>query len=233
MDKSPTVKIMGNIIVQWGGGDMFLPGSYDRYTPFKNNPEADFIVIAWGDIGMVQSSCNPYKKDRALKGIDLGKIKDKVLSRWESQLKSKYVSLSTLKWMSENSREFNEESVGFTFKDFVAIYGEEFKTIENGRDLLTSIGYAMDKPYTSMSDEEKELMENVNITAWDIIDKNSGGHKCITNISGLNYLGKDLQRPGDKEQKFVKDINNDSTQKFTMMIQQEFVKILQEEINQS
>lgn len=233
MANSPTVKVMGNIIVQWGGGDMYLPGSYDRYTPFENNPEADFIVIAWGDIGMVQSSCNPYKKDRALKGVNLGDIKDKVLSRWESQLKSKYVSLSTLKWMSENSREFNEESVGFTFKDFVAIYGEEFKTIEDGRELLINIGNAMTKPYTSMSNKEKELMENVNITAWDIIDKNSGGHKCITNISGLNYLGKDLQRPGDSNQSYVKDIDNESTKKFTMMIQQEFVKILQNEINQS
>jgi hypothetical protein len=230
MANSPAVKVMGNIIVQWGGGNMFSPGSYDRYTPFKNNPEADFLVIGWGDIGLVQASCNPYKKDRALKGIDLGKIKDIVLSKWESRLKLKDISLSTLKWMSENSKDFNEESIGFTFKDFVAIYGEDFKKIDNGRDLLTKIGYSMIKPYISMSEEEKQLMENINITAWDVIDKVSGGHKCITNISGLNYLGKDLQRPGDEDIMYVKDIDKQATIKFTKMIQDEFVRVLQEKI---
>ena len=38
--------IEGNIIVQYGGGNMMKPGSYDRYTPFRNNPDADFLVIA-------------------------------------------------------------------------------------------------------------------------------------------------------------------------------------------
>jgi hypothetical protein len=42
MKSSPNVKMVGNIIVQYGGGSMMNPGSYDRYTPFKNNPEADF-----------------------------------------------------------------------------------------------------------------------------------------------------------------------------------------------
>ncbi len=37
----PTVT--DNIIFQYGGGSMFKPGSYDRYTPFRNNPEADFM----------------------------------------------------------------------------------------------------------------------------------------------------------------------------------------------
>ena len=65
MKDSPNVKIEGNIIVQYGGGSMMKPGSYDRYTPFKNNPEADFLVIAW-PMGLVQASCNPFKKDREL-----------------------------------------------------------------------------------------------------------------------------------------------------------------------
>ena len=87
---SPNVQVKGNIIYQYGGGDVFQPGSYDRYTPFKNNPDADFLVLVW-PMGMVQSSCNPFKKDRALKGVNLGEIKDEVLKKFESELKSKKI----------------------------------------------------------------------------------------------------------------------------------------------
>ena len=86
MKTHPNVKVMGNVIVQYGGGKMTLPGSYDRYTPFKNNPEADFLVIAW-PLGLVQASCNRYNEDIALKGVNLGDIKDKVYAKWESKLK--------------------------------------------------------------------------------------------------------------------------------------------------
>ena len=144
----------------------------------------------------------------------------------------KPVSLSTLKWVSENSRDFNSKSVGFTFKDFVAIYGDKFKTIDNGRELLTIIGQIMLKPYNSLSEKQKALLEKINISAWDIIDKNSGGHKCITNISGLNYLGKDTQRPGDKTATYVKGVDETGTKQFTKMIQNEFVRVLQSKINE-
>ena len=80
MKTSPNVKLVGNIIVQYGGGNMFNPGSYDRYTPFKNNPEADFLVIAW-PLGLLQASCNPFKKERELKGVNLGDIAQEVLSK--------------------------------------------------------------------------------------------------------------------------------------------------------
>jgi len=122
-------EIKGNIIVQYGGGVMTKPGSYDRYTPFKNNPEADFLVIAW-PLGLLQASCNPFKKERELKGVNLGEIAQEVLSKWEGQLKDRKVPLSTIKWVSEGK--IGEESVGFTFKDFAAIYGEKFLEIEGG-----------------------------------------------------------------------------------------------------
>jgi hypothetical protein len=100
MQDNPNVKVLGNVIVQYGGGSMFKPGSYDRYTPFKNNPEADFLVIAW-PLGLVQASCNPFKKERELKGVNLGEIAQEVLSKWEDQLKTKEIALSTIKWISE------------------------------------------------------------------------------------------------------------------------------------
>ena len=103
MKDHPNVKIEGNIIVQYGGGSMIKPGAYDRYTPFKNNPEADFLVIAW-PLGLLQASCNPFKKERQLKGVNLGEIAQEVLGKWESKLKDRVVPLSTIKWISESAK---------------------------------------------------------------------------------------------------------------------------------
>ena len=98
MKSSPNVKLVGNIIVQYGGGSMMNPGSYDRYTPFKNNPEADFLVIAW-PLGLLQASCNPFKKERELKGVNLGDIAQEVLSKHEEKMKEDRISLSF--WVRE------------------------------------------------------------------------------------------------------------------------------------
>jgi hypothetical protein len=229
MKNHPNVKVLDNIIVQYGGGNMMKPGSYDRYTPFKNNPEADFIVIAW-PLGLVQASCNPYKKDRALKGINLGEIKDEVLGKWKSQLQDRQVPLSTIKWVSELS--VGEGSVGFTFKDFVALYGEKFKSMDNGKELIKIIGDVMSRPYKSLSDKQKAIMEKITISAWDLIQANSGGHKCITNISGLNYLGKNPQRFSNSGGSYQKSEEDSPAVKFTKMIQNEFVRVLQSKINE-
>jgi len=226
MKKSPNVSKVGNIIVQYGGGYMVRPGSYDRYTPFENNPDADFLVIAW-PLGLVQASCNPFKKERQLKGVNLGEVKDEVLSKWEGKLKEKQIPLSTIKWVSETS--VGEESVGFTFKDFAAIYGNKFKNMDGGKDILTEIGYAMTKHFGELSEDEKELLDNITVSAWDIIQSNSGGHKCITNISGLNYLGR-TKRPPSEKPKYGED-EKESYVKFVKMIQSEFVKVLQDKIN--
>ena len=229
MKTSPNVKVEGNIIVQYGGGNMMKPGSYDRYVPFKNNPEADFIVIAW-PLGLVQASCNPYKKERELKGVNLGEIAQEVLSKWEGSLKEKEIPLSTIKWISERSKGFGPESVGFTFKDFVALYGNKYKIMDNGRETLTRIGKMMEKPFTELSEEEKEMLDKITINAWDLIQANSGGHKCITNISGLSYLGRS-KRPPSGAYKYDSESEDSPYVKFTKMIQNEFVRVLQSKIN--
>lgn len=227
MKNNPNVKIVDNIIVQYGGGNMMKPGSYDRYTPFKNNPEADFLVIAW-PLGLVQASCNPFKKERALKGINLGEIKDEVLSKWETQLKSREIPLSTIKWVSENK--LNSDSVGFTFKDFVALYGDKFKQMNQGKELLSIVGNIMTKPYDSLSDKQKNLLEKITINAWDVIMANSGGHKCITNAN-FSYVGKSPQKTyGGGYQKNDED---SPSVKFTKMVQNEFVRVLQQKIRES
>ena len=229
MKTSPNVKVEGNIIVQYGGGNMMKPGSYDRYVPFKNNPDADFIVIAW-PLGLVQASCNPYKKERELKGVNLGEIAQEVLSKWEGSLKEKEIPLSTIKWISERSKGFGPDSVGFTFKDFVALYGNKYKTMDNGRETLTHIGKMMEIPFTELPEEHRLMLDKITINAWDLIQANSGGHKCITNISGLSYLGRS-KRPPSGAYKYDSESEDSPYVKFTKMIQNEFVRVLQSKIN--
>jgi hypothetical protein len=229
MKTSPNVKVDDKIIVQYGGGSMFKPGSYDRYTPFRNNPDADFLVIAW-PLGLVQASVNPFKKERSLKGINLGEIKDEVLGKWESQLKDREIPLSTIKWISESGKDFGPESVGFTFKDFKALYGDKFKG-ETGKEFLDELEVIMSKPFTSLTEEEKTILDSVSVNAWDFIKSNSGGHRTITNLSGLNYMGRS-KRPPQGKNKYSGDNDEAAYVKFTKMIQQEFVRVLKEKIKE-
>ena len=226
MKEYPSVS--DNIIYQYGGGSMYKPGSYDRYTPFRNNPEADFLIMAW-PMGLVQASCNPFKKNRELKGVNLGEIAKEVLSRWETQLKGKEVPLSTIKWVSETS--VGPESIGFTFKDFEAIYGERMKERDGGINALNKLQDMMSKPFKDLSEEEKNILDQINVNAWDIIEANSGGHKCITNISGLNYLGRS-KRPPKGSYRYNEQEESPSV-KFTKMIASEFLNKLKQKIAES
>lgn len=191
------------IISQYGGGSMFKPGSYDRYVPFKNFPDANFLVIAW-PMGLLQASCNPFKASRELKGVNLGEIMQEVLTKYESELKDKKITVDTIKYFAEKNKSFSEESVGFTFNDMVAMFEEtsggisglnntpkgspEDYTVERWQSALKKI---MDKPYVKLSDREIKALKLLSVTGWDMIQANSGGHKCITNASGLMYFGKD------------------------------------------
>ena len=222
-------RVSDNIIFQYGGGSMYKPGSYDRYTPFRNNPEADFLIMAW-PMGLVQASCNPFKKDRELKGVNLGEIAQEVLSKWEPQLKEKTVPLSTIKWVSETS--VGPESVGFTFKDFDALYGGKFMFMDGGEEALSKVKDMMEKPFKDLSESEMLLLDKIGINTWDLIQANSGGHKCITNISGLNYLGRS-KRPPQGQYKYNPDSEDAPYVKFTKMIANEFENKLKEKISNS
>jgi hypothetical protein len=222
-------KVSDNIIFQYGGGSMFKPGSYDRYTPFRNNPDADFLIMAW-PLGLLQVSCNPFKKERELKGVNLGEIAQEVLGKWEGQLKEKKIPLSTIKWISETS--VGPESVGFTFKDFDALYGGKFMMMDGGEKVLGDIKEMMDTPFTELSEEQKGMLDKIGINAWDLIQSQSGGHKCITNISGLNYLGR-AKRPPSGSYKYDPEREDAPYIKFLKMLSEEFRKKLLEKIEQS
>jgi hypothetical protein len=222
-------KVSDNIIFQYGGGSMFKPGSYDRYTPFRNNPDADFLIMAW-PLGLLQVSCNPFKKERELKGVNLGEIAQEVLGKWEGQLKEKKIPLSTIKWISETS--VGPESVGFTFKDFDALYGGKFMMMDGGEKVLGNIKEMMDTPFTELTEEQKEMLDKIGINAWDLIQSQSGGHKCITNISGLNYLGR-AKRPPSGSYKYDPEREDAPYIKFLKMLSEEFRKKLLQKIEES
>jgi hypothetical protein len=222
-------KVEDNIIFQYGGGSMFKAGSYDRYTPFRNNPDADFLIMVW-PMGLVQASCNPFKKDRELKGVNLGEIAQEVLSKWEDQLKQRTIPLSTIKWVSETS--VGPESVGFTFKDFDALYGGKFTAMDGGEQVLNHIKDMMETPFSDLTEEHRAMLDKIGINAWDLIQANSGGHKCITNISGLNYLGRS-KRPPTGGNRYDSEKDDSPSVKFTKMIANEFDKKLKEKITES
>ena len=212
------------IISQYGGGSLFKPGAYDRYVPFKNFPDANFLIIAW-PLGLLQASCNPFKSERTLKGVNLGEIAQEVLQNFKNQLMNFTVSVDTLKYFAEKNKSFTEESVGFTFNDLLALYSDTEGGI-NGLNRIpdgaapdytiqrwqNAIKNIMNKPYTSLGERERKALKMLTITGWDVIQANSGGHKCITNISGLMYFGKEGTY-------YLKEF------------QQEFVKLLKEKIN--
>ena len=159
----------GSVISQYGLGSM-RKGSYDRYVPFRIHPDADFLVTGLGgQVGMVQASCNPFKEERALKGINLGEIKDEVLNIFKPELEKEILSFRVIKRIAE--REATPESVGFTSKDMMALYGK-----------MPSF------------DSEKQT-----INGYDFLKANSGGHKCITNISGINFLYSGYDKPYTKD----------------------------------
>jgi len=228
---SDKVYVDDGIIVQYGGGSMFKPGSYDRYTPFKNNPDADFLVIAW-PMGLVQASCNPFKGERELKGVNLGEIAQEVLAKWEPQLKDKIIPLSTIKWISESGKSFDEESVGFTNADLEAFYGDKVRSIEGGEQYMDRLKDIMNTPSNELSDSEWAILDKLGVPAWEMIQANSGGHKCITNISALNYFGRSKRPPSGKKS-YKKKEGDSPYVKFVKMIQRRFVELLKEKINQS
>ena len=228
MKKYPKTHVEDGIIFQYGAGSM-KTGSYDRYTPFRVNPDADFMILMW-PMGLLQVSCNPFKKDRKLKGVNLGEMAQDVLKPYEAQLKKRVIPLSTLKWLSEVS--VGPESVGFTFKDFDALFGGKISFLEGGDEILAKVKPVMDKPFSELTEEQKQLLDKIGINAWDFIQANSGGHKCITNISGLNFLGRKT-RPSEDPYRYDPDKPDVPYIKFMRQIGSKFFHKLKEQVNNS
>jgi hypothetical protein len=228
MKNYPKRVYQDGIIFQYGAGSM-KSGSYDRYTPFRVYPEADFIVLLW-PMGLLQASCNPFKKERQLKGVNLGEIAQEVLAEYEPALKKRIIPLSTMKWLSEVS--VGPDSVGFTFKDFDALFGGKFQMIEGGEEIIEKLKPIMDRPFSELSEGEKSILDKVGINMWDFIQSQSGGHKCITNISGLSYLGR-RTRPSEDPYKHNPDRPDVPYIKFMKEVGMKMVNKIKEKIKSS
>jgi hypothetical protein len=188
------------ITTQYGGGALFKPGSYDRYVVFKNFPETEFFCIVW-PMGLIQVSGNPFKQKK-LENIDLGKISKEVLNKHKHILTRFYVSLESIKNEYENSQDWKAMSkaegvdysgVGFRFSDLEAfykdcVYAKVGNRIENIDIRTDAIRDAMNTIHKDLSYTQKKILSSYKIPAWELITRNSGGHKSITNISGINFL---------------------------------------------
>lgn len=228
MKKYPKTHVEDGIIFQYGAGSM-KTGSYDRYTPFRVNPDADFLILMW-PMGLLQVSCNPFKKDRKLKGVNLGEMAQEVLKPFEAQLKKRIIPLSTIKWLSEIS--VGPDSVGFTFKDFDALFGGKIAFMDGGDEILQKVKGIMDKPFSELSETQKQMLDKIGINMWDFIQANSGGHKCITNISGLNFLGRKT-RPSEDPYRYEPDKPEVPYIQFMRQLGSKFFHKLKEQIQQS
>lgn len=189
----------GNVVVQYGTGDT-KGGGYDRYVPFKMNPEAEYMILGY-PMGLVQASKNPFKK--GTNSFNLGDIAKKILNKHKGYLNGKVLTFRAIKKMMESDipRAGSDKSFGFTLKDLSALFGKAAKGIptDDKRNLIDAIA---NKQYRYLTQEEKEQLETITVTAYDLITKQSGGHKDITNISGINFLGNETAQ-------FVKTIMQD------------------------
>jgi hypothetical protein len=184
------------IIMQYGGGAMFKPGSYDRYVAFENNPEANFNCIVW-PMGLIQVSCNPFR-EKALPKINLGEIAKEVIAKHQPILTKILVSLDCIKKEFETSQDWKkmqkEEGpgyvgVGFKYSDLEAFYGDctykDGKVVDiNNQELKDS----MNTIYDNLSTEQFSILKSYKISVWELITRNSGGHPSITNIQGWGFL---------------------------------------------
>lgn len=224
------------IITQYGGGNLFKPGSYDRYVPFKNNPDSEFLCIVW-PMGLLQVSCNPFK-EKSLKDINLGEISKEVLSKYESVLNRFYISLESVKREFETSQDWRKlkkeegtdyDGVGFKFSDLNAFYDDCVYKQKDGKIVNVDISEdgiedAMDTNYEELTREQKELLSGMKISAWELITRNSGGHPSITNITGFNFLKYNRAA-------LIKAYKTDKYTDVLRAVAREFVEVLKTKID--
>jgi hypothetical protein len=184
------------IIIQYGGGSMIQPGSYDRYVPFKNFPESNFLCMVW-PLGLIQVSCNPFK-EKKLKDINLGEIAKEVMASHQTILTKVLVSLDSIKKEFETSQDWKkmqkEEGpdyvgVGFKYSDLEAFYSDCIFSSGKLIDLSSvDIKKDMNTVYGNLTDGQISNLKNYKISAWELITRNSGGHPSITNLQGWGFL---------------------------------------------
>jgi hypothetical protein len=188
-------------------------------------------------MGLIQVSCNPFKKNK-LEDINLGEIAKEVLAKHEGMLKRYYISLESVKREFETSQDWKAmkkaegddyEGVGFKYSDLNAFYKDCMYEKKDGKVVSVNIDNeeiksSMNTIYDNMSDEQKKLLSSIKIPVWELIIRNSGGHKSITNISGLNFLkyNKQMLKIAYNTEKYVDVLK---------VIARDFINVLKEKID--
>lgn len=178
--------MVGNTVVQYGFGDL-KGGGYDRYIIFKMNPNAEFVVRATAN-GTVQAATNPFKKGRS--PINLGQMASDILAKYKNYLQKRILTFSELKKAMESDIEKHgtDESFGFTMSDLTSLFGGVAKGVPSGKE-LDSLKKIAEKQYRYLTDSEKKQLNVISVNGYDFIKRQSGGHRDITNIAGINLLG--------------------------------------------
>jgi hypothetical protein len=228
------ISINDNVLIQYGLGDMFKTGSYNRYTVFKNNPNIDMYIWA-ADFGLMQASYNPFKKRNI--DIDLGSIKNKLLDKWSIELKNIMIPISHIKKNYEMTQKTLKMSnpnniIGFNWIDLKTFWGDNIHIIYEGNTYNFDVD--RDKEYQKrfksymntssflLPENDFEFLSKFKISLYDIINTLSGGHKYITNISGFNFIDGNIED-------VLKTFGTIDIKKILQMFQLEFLNLIKEE----
>jgi len=237
---------MGLLVLVW----LMLEVMIDMQA-FKLIPDADFQVITWGSVGLLQVSCNPFKEQRGLKGIDLGEINRGIIESHKSELSDIKITAARLKKVAETSKRFVPgESVGFTLKDLLSFYGDtlegyneiprkfenflskKYPDYERGlQEWHKIVSKTMSKPFVELNEFELSVLDSIYTTAYDVIKNNSGGHKCITNFQASALGGgfgpyKTTEFIGKIKDEFVEILRNKIRNEKQESINERFIRNL-------
>ena len=199
--------LIGNTIVQIGGGNMMKSGAYDRYTAFKLYPQAKYFIMIWDSIGMMQVSKNNWNKENRTPeshNVDLGEIVIQDIFKYNFAPKlmdKKYdISLLAIKKAFEEQieRENLPNAIGFTYDEFKALFSG-LQDISPKQEAFIDKVMKM-KPQELIpteNDTEAQLaykqkavkfLNDFSIPFPEIVMKVSGGHPGITNLNGFEFL---------------------------------------------
>lgn len=255
--------LVGNTIIQVGGGNMMKIGSYDRYTAFKNYPNAKYFIMIWDSIGMMQVSKNNWNKENRGSDIHLGNIviKDIFEKKYVPLLNKEKYDISLLaikKTMEENINDENEaKALGFDYNEFMALFNKDYDVSERIQMNIEKCLNLKPSEITPQEDDTEEqlnhkmkivrFLNNFKLPLPDIILTTSGGHPGITNLNGFAFLNTQqrinmsLQKDKNPYEKWVrpdnyqpkKDKKESTSLKILRSIAKDVVKVLNGEQDES
>lgn len=200
--------LVGNCIVQVGGGNTRKSGAYDRYTAFKLYPDAKYFVMIWDTIGMMQVAKNNWNKSNRTSDsrsyINLGElvISDVFNKKYSKLLNKKIydISLLAIKKTLETKieKENIPEAIGFDYDELIALFGDLPNATDKQKEFIKKAMKLKPQelmPNENDSEKRKQFKEKVikflndfTIPLPEIIMKTSGGHPGITNLNGFQFL---------------------------------------------